>query len=92
MLKKRTSMIVGCWGAEYIEAPIAVSNKLQASAAENGSNRLQMIGRIDFSIGRLVRAQSPMYIEDKAKESIIATRKGLGERLVHGPGGSGIVE
>ena len=79
-----------------IEAPIAVSNKHQASAAESGSNRLQMIeGRVDFGIGRLmlcaVHAQSLMDIEGIAKELIIVTRKGLGERLIHGPGG-GIVE
>ena len=79
-----------------IEAPIAVSNKHQASAAESGSNRLQMIGgRVDFSIGRLmlraVHAQSPLDIEGIAKELIIAIRKDLGERLIHGPGG-GIVE
>jgi hypothetical protein len=55
-----------------------VSNKRQASAAKNGSIRMQVIGRIDFfSIGRLMYAQSPidMRIEGIAKESIIATRK-----------------
>ena len=68
-----------------------MSNEREASAAENGGNRLQMIGRIDFSIGRLVHSQRPMNVKGVSKESIIAARKGLGQRLVHGPGGS-IVE
>ena len=66
-----------------VEAPIAMSNEREASAAENGGNRLQMIGRIDFSIGRLVHSQRPMNVKEVSKESIIAARKGLGQRLVH---------
>ena len=68
-----------------------MSNEREASAAENGGNRLQMIGRIDFSIGRLVHSQRPMNVKGVSNESIIAARKGLGQRLVHGPDGS-IVE
>jgi hypothetical protein len=68
-----------------------VTSEGQTPAAENGSNWLEMIFRIDRGVGRHMCTQGPANIEGVAEKPVVAASESLGKRLVDGPG-RGIVE
>ena len=58
----------------------------QTPAAENGSNWLKIIFRIDRGVGSHMYTQGPVNIEGVAEKPVVAASESLGKRLVHGPG------